>query len=204
MKRYLIATAIVLSLAPAAARAQSLSQQINAVAQAQAANRAARAKRAAEQQARIEAEQQRREAMIRHEEAVREQNWKHEQAVREEHWQAEQAALAARQARADAWQDKQRHILLKSEKIHLQMEQTLANRENDIITSDLYRNTAKGDLTESQATSNVNISSGLKTLLQDTGTAEIDEATRGEQPKTAGSAHKAKSDSHVAGNNGQH
>lgn len=179
---HVLIAAGAMALLPAAAQAQSLQQQIDNVANAQAANREARAEQAELRQERIDARR-------RHEAAIR--------AARE---RRETAIHAAERARAEKWQDSQRNVVLQEEKIHLQEEQTLANRENDIIDSHLYRNNARGDLTESEATSNVNLSSGFKTLLEDTGTAEIDRATGGGSSKSkTGDKVAASKDAATAG-----
>ncbi|WP_207003882.1 DUF5384 family protein [Trinickia mobilis] len=87
------------------------------------------------------------------------------------------AARQAREANDEAYQDQLKELELQQKKLELQARQTQVNRENELIDQQLKRDTAETDLVQSKADANRNISQGQKTLLQDTGTAEVKKAS---------------------------
>jgi ATPase subunit of ABC transporter with duplicated ATPase domains len=87
------------------------------------------------------------------------------------------AARQAREAKDEAYQDQLIELDLQQKKLQLQAQQTQVNRENEVIDQQLKRQSAETDLVQSKADANRNISQGQKTLLQDTGTAEVKKAS---------------------------
>lgn len=116
------------------------------------------------------------EAVQQAQEQARAQAAAQEQAQEAAAERRQAAANAAAQAEAEAdknrnqdFQDQERKLLIESQEIQLQKEQTDANRENDIITNSLKQQAAHTDETQSQADAN-------RVLAQGQATAEVDRA----------------------------
>ena len=166
------------------ALAQSLSDQINAVAAAEDQEKAA------EQAAIAAQQQQQRRVDARHDneirQAKREQQALHAQAAaaaraREEEL-VDEARVKTTEAAADkkrdqTYDDKLREIDLEEKLASLQADKARAARANDFIDRELAQKSAETDVTKSQADATRNVTSGEKALLERTGEAEIKNAS---------------------------
>jgi uncharacterized iron-regulated membrane protein len=151
------------------AQTSSLTDQINAVSAAQDQEQAAQAAAQAEQQAEERAEEARQQALEEQHLAAQPAAQRRQDAAAA----AAAAAVAAENKRQQDFQDEQQELVIAQQKIDLQEQQTIADRENDIINHTLKQQDAQTDLVQSQADSTRDIASGTKTLLQDTGQAEL-------------------------------
>lgn len=144
------------------AASAALAAQINAVQQAQTQyedEKRAAVQAEADREARIRAAYQRQA----------------QERLATQRLQAEaKAKILRRQAKRDQdYQDELRKIQVQALKIKLQEMQTKADRENDIISARLNQQQAQTNVIQSQAHANRAISDGTKSLLEDTGKAEI-------------------------------
>jgi len=89
----------------------------------------------------------------------------------------EQAARAAKAAKDDAYRDANRDLDLQERKLMLQAEQVRANRENDVINAELKRANAQTDVIQSNADANRNVSSGMKSYLDQSGKAAVQKSS---------------------------
>jgi len=166
MKRLILLPLVGLLSFPAYAD-PALTSQINAVHAAELEQQRARDA----EEAKWRAETERRQA---------------DEAARQE--RAERARVAAAKARADelksdkqrdqVYEDKLRDLEIQQRAIALQKEQKRANREDDFIDEELHMHKAQADVVQSNADANRNVSEGTKSLLTDTGKAEVKESSR--------------------------
>jgi len=133
----------------------------------------------------IEVEQQRIEqlqAEARQEEYARQVA--KENAQREKAQRAQAAAVAAKaseqkadKVRDQTYEDKLRDLEIQQRMIALQKEQKRANREDDFIDQELNMKKSQADLVQSGADATRNVSSGAKSLMEDTGKAKVKESS---------------------------
>ena len=83
---------------------------------------------------------------------------------------------AADKLRDQNYEDQLRALEIEQKKLDLQSEQAKVARSNEYIDQDLKSEAAKTDFVQSQADANRNVSSGIKTLLEKTGDAEVKQA----------------------------
>lgn len=166
MKKWAWMLCILLPSYPAHADS-SLTDQVNAV---HAAEMQQQRERDAEEAARREEQQK----FLREERA---RQAKIEQA-RQAAANARAAELKADKLRDQAYEDKLRDAEIQQRTIALQKEQKRANREDDFIDAELQMQKAKADVVQSNADANRNVSEGTKSLLTDTGKAEVNESSR--------------------------
>lgn len=144
----------------------SLSDQINAVhaaeMQQQRERDAEEAARRAEQE-RYMAEERARQAKV--------------ERARLAAANARAAELKADKQRDQSYEDKLRDAEIQQRMINLQKEQKRANREDDFIDQELHMKKAQADVVQSNADANRNVSEGAKSLLSDTGKAEVEDAS---------------------------
>jgi len=161
-----MASAMAIMAATKFGLAQSiLSDQINAVAQAQQQQREVAAERQAAAERRYREEQERIEARRRAAEARAEARQRAEDAAR---------AKIANQDRSFVLE--QRKLEIENEELNLKAKSTLVGRENDIINSNLARSQAGTNLVQSRADATKDYAEGTKTLLSDKGVAAINES----------------------------
>lgn len=188
-RRTTVAFATISLLRPAAgAYAQDLSSQIDAVYAAQqrnqeAAEAAAESARAAALQADIEARRQRASELAETRRRTR---------------VVEQDARASRKRDQD-YEDQVRSLDLQERALKIEAERKVVSRSNEYINRDLAQQDAQTDLVRSQADQARNISAGAKTLLEDTGTAEIKAA---EAPTSRAPRNDAQGTSRLAADQG--
>jgi hypothetical protein len=173
MKKSIIAVSILLSTFGAQAQVPNLDDQIGAVGAAVDAHNAQLALIQAQQQAAYQAqlaEAARRQRIADHL-ALK------EQAADQARLDRLAAAKAAREAKNESYADEQRDLDLQSRKLDLQAKAVDVSRENDVISSGIAREKAKTDVIQSNADVNRNISSGIKSNLEDSGKAEVKKAS---------------------------
>ncbi|MGF6409565.1 DUF5384 family protein [Paraburkholderia sp. MM5482-R1] len=146
--------------------AREAAQQAAAQAELQREQEAQARERDREERA-AEAEQRRRDAIAAADHSAAQARLK-----------AAATARAARQSKDEAYADQMRDIDLQQRSLQLQAQQTRVNRENDVINAELARDKARTDVIQSKADSNRNVSEGAKSLMQDTGTAKVKDASR--------------------------
>lgn len=96
---------------------------------------------------------------------------------------ARQSALEQRRAeeveekrlrsRAERFEDEDRELALEERRLRLQALKARTSRANDYIDAELRESAAKTDVIQSAADSARNVTSGTKSLLEDTGSAEV-------------------------------
>lgn len=161
------------------AQTPSLQDQINAVAQAQHQQEARRAKK------RAEAEHRAHEARERAEHRAHEARKRAEarERAREARIEAARKKRAAAKAKIAAQNRQyvleQRKLNIEAEKLRLKKQSTLVSRENDFINSKLKHQQAETNVVQSHADANRDVASGLKTLLQDKGQADVNQSLAG-------------------------
>jgi hypothetical protein len=155
--------------APTAAFCQTLQDQINSVYQVQQRQEEAQG---AEHEAQQAAAQDERRKEIAAQRA---------RAAADEARRRQQAAEAeAEKKRDQAYQDRLRDLNIQRQELELQAAKGAVARENEYINSDLARKAAETDVIKSQAArvqseadANRNISTGIKSYLDQSGRAEI-------------------------------
>jgi len=172
MRRVIFALLIAAAASPAAL-GQTLQDQISSVYQAQQQEEA-------RQRAAYDAQQgeMRRERQA----AIAAENARAAGAVAAQK-QRETAALADKQ-RNQGYEDQLRDLNIERETTALQAEKTRAARENDFINADLAHRSAETDVVKSdadrnrsEADANRNVSSGVKSYLDQSGLAEVKKST---------------------------
>jgi len=101
--------------------------------------------------------------------AVQEQQ---ERAAAAQAQQRHAAALADKKRNQD-YEDQLRAMDVQKKQLQVDMDKARVARANDYIDQELKAKSAETDVVKSQADANRDLSSGTKTLLEDTGEAEI-------------------------------
>ena len=172
-KKTIIGAAILLFALGAQAQQADLSSQIDSVGTAVDVHDEQVAAWQAQQQAAYAAQQaeaDRRQRMADHQAAKA-------QAAEQSRLNKIAAAKAARTAKDDAYADEQRELDLQSRKLDLQAKAVVVSRENDVINSGIAREKAKTDVIQSNADATRNVSSGIKSNLEDSGKAQVKKAS---------------------------
>lgn len=194
-KLALLGTAIFLSSGLARAQTGLLTNQIDAVAAVQDAEKArqqswyreqaaAQARALAAQQAAAAAAEHRREAAARAErdEAIADKlrNQTYEDQLRQQRIEEGNLRLQAVREnftddkhREQKYEDKQRELALREQELRLKALETRVSRENDYVDRELRRGDAETDVVQSRADSTRALSAGTKTFMEDIGTAAI-------------------------------
>lgn len=150
--------------------------------QAEAASEAERIRQASAERARNEA----RSAADQRQRAVAQQADQRQRAVAQQ--AAQQKAFEQRKAqelehkrvqtREESFEDEQRALDLEERRLALQAKRARAARTNDYIDAELRDSAARTDVIQSDADSARNVTSGAKSLLEDTGKAEVNRSSR--------------------------
>ena len=82
------------------------------------------------------------------------------------------------QTREEGFEDELRALELEERRLALQAKKARAARTNDYIDAELLDNTARTDVIQAEADSARNVTSGAKSLLEDTGKAEVNRSSR--------------------------
>lgn len=169
---YLALALCVLSLPVAA---QSPFDQLHQVEQQQ---QQAEAARQAELQRQYETERARQAAQAaeyqRKKLAAEQQAQARRQAERKEQ-QAENKRL---QERSERLEDEDRALALEERRLKLEAMKARAARTNDYIDAELRESAAKTDVIQSEADATRNISSGAKSMMEDTGEAQVNRSKK--------------------------
>ena len=80
--------------------------------------------------------------------------------------------------REESFEDEQRALDLEERRLALQAKRARAARTNDYIDAELRDSAARTDVIQSEADSARNVTSGAKSLLEDTGKAEVNRSSR--------------------------
>jgi hypothetical protein len=186
----------LLPLLCGSAQAQtSLSDQINAVNDAQVKERVrqeALEQAAAEQAARVDVQQRATQAAIERRRSAAQQAARGEAMAskkRDQDYEDQLRAIQIEQARVQlladqqkvttdkkrdqAYEDQLRALEIQQKTLELKRMETRASRESDFIDRDLKNEDAKTDVIQSGADATRALSDGSKTLMQDAGTAAI-------------------------------
>ncbi len=139
--------------------------------QAEAASEAERIRQAAAERARDEA----RSAADRRQRAVAQQA---AQQKAFEQRKAQELEHKRVQTREEGFEDEQRALDLEERRLALQAKRARAARTNDYIDAELRDSAARTDVIQSEADSARNVTSGAKSLLEDTGKAEVNRSSR--------------------------
>lgn len=128
------------------------------------------------------AQQDAREEKLRRERLAAEQKARQVQKARQEEQQRlrlEQAGEEKRlRARDEQYEDTQRELQLEEAKLKLQMLKAKAARSNEYIDAELRESAAHTDVIQSGADATRNVSSGAKSLLEDSGEAEVNRSKK--------------------------
>ncbi|MDD2106734.1 MULTISPECIES: DUF5384 family protein [Pseudomonas] len=170
MKHFVLGTALALSAATAAAgQFDQLYQIEQQTKQSEAALETERLRQAAAAEQRAEA----REA------AARQQRAASQRASAQRAAEKQQAQAAERkrvQTREEAYEDDLRALELEERRLALQAKKAKVARANDYIDAELRDSAARTDVIQSNADSARNVTSGAKSLLEDSGKAEVKRA----------------------------
>ena len=139
--------------------------------QAEAASEAERIRQAAAERARDEA----RSAADRRQRAVAQQA---AQQKAFEQRKAQELEHKRVQTREEGFEDEVRAMDLEERRLALQAKRARAARTNDYIDAELRDSAARTDVIQSEADSARNVTSGAKSLLEDTGKAEVNRSSR--------------------------
>ena len=139
--------------------------------QAEAASEAERIRQASAERARDEA----RSAADRRQRAVAQQA---AQQKAFEQRKAQELEHKRVQTREEGFEDEQRALDLEERRLALQAKRARAARTNDYIDAELRDSAARTDVIQSEADSARNVTSGAKSLLEDTGKAEVNRSSR--------------------------
>lgn len=82
------------------------------------------------------------------------------------------------QTREEGFEDELRALELEERRLALQAKRARAARTNDYIDAELRDNAARTDVIQAEADSARNVTSGAKSLLEDTGKAEVNRSSR--------------------------
>ncbi len=134
--------------------------------QAEAAAEAERHRQAVAAQERADA----REAAARQQQAAAQRAAQQRAA---EQRQAQAAEEKRKNAREESYEDELRALELEERRLALQAKKAKVVRANDYIDAELRDSAARTDVIQSEADTARNVSSGAKSLMEDTGEAEI-------------------------------
>jgi len=170
MKHFVLGTALALSAATAAAgQFDQLYQIEQQTKQSEAALQAERLRQAAAAEQRAEA----REAAARQQRAASQRAAAQRAAEKQ---QAQAAEHKRVQTREEAYEDDLRALELEERRLALQAKKAKVARANDYIDAELRDSAARTDVIQSNADSARNVTSGAKSLLEDSGKAEVKRA----------------------------
>ncbi|MNZ65765.1 hypothetical protein D3C78_839650 [compost metagenome] len=167
MKRIVLTSLLSVLAVPA------LASQFDQLRQIEVQHERAQAVERAEQLRQAEAARARQEAK---EEAYRRNKLAAQERARLsalEQRRAEEAEEKRQRGRAERFEDEDRELELEERRLRLQALKAKAARANDYIDAELRESAAKTDVIQSEADSARNVTSGTKSLLEDTGSAEI-------------------------------
>ena len=139
--------------------------------QAEAASEAVRIRQAAAERARDEA----RSAADRKQRAVAQQAVQQKALEQRKTQELEHKRV---QTREEGFEDELRALELEERRLALQAKRARAARTNDYIDAELRDNAARTDVIQAEADSARNVTSGAKSLLEDTGKAEVNRSSR--------------------------
>ena len=139
--------------------------------QAEAASEAERIRQASAERARDEA----RSAADRRQRAVAQQAAQQKAFEQRKTQELEHKRV---QTREEGFEDEQRALDLEERRLALQAKRARAARTNDYIDAELRDSAARTDVIQSEADSARNVTSGAKSLLEDTGKAEVNRSSR--------------------------
>ncbi|WP_338923410.1 DUF5384 family protein [Pseudomonas silesiensis] len=139
--------------------------------QAEAASEAERIRQAAAERARDEA----RSAADRKQRAVAQQAVQQKALEQRKTQELEHKRV---QTREEGFEDELRALELEERRLALQAKRARAARTNDYIDAELRDNAARTDVIQAEADSARNVTSGAKSLLEDTGKAEVNRSSR--------------------------
>ena len=134
--------------------------------QAEASSEAERIRQAAAERARDEA----RSAADRKQRAVAQQAVQQKALEQRKTQELEHKRV---QTREEGFEDELRALELEERRLALQAKRARAARTNDYIDAELRDNAARTDVIQAEADSARNVTSGAKSLLEDTGKAEV-------------------------------
>lgn len=170
MKHFVLGTALALSAATAAAgQFDQLYQIEQQTKQSEAALETERLRQAAAAEQRAEA----REAAARQQRAAAQRASAQRAAEKQ---QAQAAERKRVQTREEAYEDEMRALELEERRLALQAKKAKVARANDYIDAELRDSAARTDVIQSNADSARNVTSGAKSLLEDSGKAEVKRA----------------------------
>ncbi|WP_087501887.1 DUF5384 family protein [Pseudomonas sp. SID14000] len=170
MKHFVLGTALALSAATAAAgQFDQLYQIEQQTRQSEAALETERLRQAAAAEQRAEA----REAAARQQRAAAQRASAQRAAEKQ---QAQAAERKRVQTREEAYEDEMRALELEERRLALQAKKAKVARANDYIDAELRDSAARTDVIQSNADSARNVTSGAKSLLEDSGKAEVKRA----------------------------
>lgn len=170
MKHFVLGTALALSAATAAAgQFDQLYQIEQQTKQSEAALETERLRQAAAAEQRAEA----REAAARQQRAAAQRASAQRAAEKQ---QAQAAERKRVQTREEAYEDDLRALELEERRLALQAKKAKVARANDYIDAELRDSAARTDVIQSNADSARNVTSGAKSLLEDSGKAEVKRA----------------------------
>ena len=139
--------------------------------QAEAASEAERIRQASAERARDEA----RSAADRRQRAVAQQAAQQKAFEQRKTQELEHKRV---QTREEGFEDEVRAMDLEERRLALQAKRARAARTNDYIDAELRDSAARTDVIQSEADSARNVTSGAKSLLEDTGKAEVNRSSR--------------------------
>ena len=139
--------------------------------QAEAASEAERIRQASAERARDEA----RSAADRRQRAVAQQAAQQKAFEQRKTQELEHKRV---QTREEGFEDEVRAMDLEERRLALQAKRARAARTNDYIDAELRDSAARTDVVQSEADSARNVTSGAKSLLEDTGKAEVNRSSR--------------------------
>ena len=153
--------AFVLVAVTSSVFAQSLQENLSAIAEAQNQNVAAEQRRIYEQQAAQKAAQDK---------------WNAQQAAASRAAAQRQAAINAEQARKrnrqEGYEDAHRNLELEERRAQVAMQQAKAKRANDYVDADLKRENARTDVVQSKADSTRAVATGQRDMMSGIGKGE--------------------------------
>ena len=139
--------------------------------QAEAASEAERIRQASAERARDEA----RSAADRRQRAVAQQAAQQKAFEQRKTQELEHKRV---QTREEGFEDEVRAMDLEERRLALQAKRARAARTNDYLDAELRDSAARTDVIQSEADSARNVTSGAKSLLEDTGKAEVNRSSR--------------------------
>ena len=172
MKHIVLATVLALLTMPTLANQfDNLHQIEQQTKQAEAASEAERIRQASAERARDEA----RSAADRRQRAVAQQAAQQKAFEQRKTQELEHKRV---QTREEGFEDEVRAMDLEERRLALQAKRARAARTNDYIDAELRDSAARTDVVQSEADSARNVTSGAKSLLEDTGKAEVNRSSR--------------------------